>query len=342
MVFIKNTPVAIDEFGYLKGTHIYLLSHFHTDHLKGLNSKWNFGTIYCSNITKDLIIKKFRINPKLIIGVEFDETKWIQIVPYDNCKETIQCTFFRSYHCYGSMMFYLCGYFGNIFYSGDFRLHKNMIYELNGITGLIDHLYLDTTHLQKSINFPSRDSIILNNVSLLQELKTKNKKLFVACDKFGKEDMLMIYSDIMKGLVYVNNERLEFIKIIEKYDNSISSDHFTTDITKAIIIVVDKSNLDDLIIGDNLLLIPSINKKFFKKDMKIINQQYSDHSNQNEIDMLVRLLTNDKRVIERIFDIKGVETKFLNNRYKRYLKKDTGRTVEIPGILKQYYLNKKF
>jgi len=39
--------------------YCFFLTHCHEDHIMGLNSSWNYGTIYTSKISKILICDKF-------------------------------------------------------------------------------------------------------------------------------------------------------------------------------------------------------------------------------------------------------------------------------------------
>ncbi len=82
MVLIHGTNIVIDEFNYGKKTpwirYIYILTHFHggmslrnlvlntlnpivilLDHYSGLEPGFNFGKVYCSEITKRLALGKF-------------------------------------------------------------------------------------------------------------------------------------------------------------------------------------------------------------------------------------------------------------------------------------------
>ena len=73
---IDLTNIIIDDFR--KGRHnpfnkyVYILTHIHTDHLKGLSNTWNFGTIYCSTITKKLILNKFKKLKDYLITIPLD------------------------------------------------------------------------------------------------------------------------------------------------------------------------------------------------------------------------------------------------------------------------------
>lgn len=49
---IDFTNVIIDDFSTAKHDlsriYTHVLTHIHTDHLKGLNESWNYGPIYCT------------------------------------------------------------------------------------------------------------------------------------------------------------------------------------------------------------------------------------------------------------------------------------------------------
>ena len=52
---MSNTNVVVDDFMYGKArssyNYVYFLSHMHSDHYQGLSNKWDYGRIYCSEIT---------------------------------------------------------------------------------------------------------------------------------------------------------------------------------------------------------------------------------------------------------------------------------------------------
>ena len=45
---------------------VYIYSHFHSDHYRGLNSSWKHGQIYCSSVTGNLVIQNLKVNPKYV------------------------------------------------------------------------------------------------------------------------------------------------------------------------------------------------------------------------------------------------------------------------------------
>lgn len=62
MSHISHSNIRVDNFQYMRNdltTYCFFLSHCHEDHIMGLNPSWNYGTIYCSEISKALICDRF-------------------------------------------------------------------------------------------------------------------------------------------------------------------------------------------------------------------------------------------------------------------------------------------
>ncbi|KAL9651085.1 hypothetical protein ABK040_002802 [Willaertia magna] len=82
MVRVPNTPIIVDEFKFIPGCFIYLLTHLHTDHTGGLTPSWNNGIIYCTEITKRMLLKKFQFQePERVIALDIGPTYYIPLVP---------------------------------------------------------------------------------------------------------------------------------------------------------------------------------------------------------------------------------------------------------------------
>ncbi len=96
--------------------------HF-TDHTSGLSELWNHP-IYCTPVTGKLLRHKFNIKQDLIVELTLGEPKIVTV----NCpgdRVSITVTALDANHCPGSAMFLFEGYFGTIFYTGDFRYVDN-------------------------------------------------------------------------------------------------------------------------------------------------------------------------------------------------------------------------
>lgn len=122
---IDFTNIIIDDFrkGKLNpfNKYIYILTHIHSDHLRGLNNSWNYGPIYCTKITAALIVNKYPNLAHYVKVLSLEEPHKITLA--ENTMATI--TFFDANHCAGSIMVLLEGYFGRFLYTGDFRFDKN-------------------------------------------------------------------------------------------------------------------------------------------------------------------------------------------------------------------------
>ena len=101
----------------------------HQDHLRGLREDTfendSYARIYCTKITKILLVKRFpRLESKVKV-LEFDSVEVVEVV--SNTKNTKEEDLrFNVYcldagHCPGSAMFVFEGTFGKVLHTGDFR-----------------------------------------------------------------------------------------------------------------------------------------------------------------------------------------------------------------------------
>lgn len=88
MGLITHTNIVVDNFSYGKSNpsikYIYFLTHFHSgfliplifctqtslDHWQGITPKWNYGTIYCSPLTKALLLNRFPEVPDVVLMIK--------------------------------------------------------------------------------------------------------------------------------------------------------------------------------------------------------------------------------------------------------------------------------
>ena len=123
------------------------------DHTVGLTLTWKRGPIYCSAITKRLLLSKYPNLELLTTGLEMNMPHWIYLD--EEKTEGVTVTFFDANHILGAIMILFQGKIGTILHTGDFRytnemLNNNILFPLNlrnnqyrQIAIDIDHLILD-------------------------------------------------------------------------------------------------------------------------------------------------------------------------------------------------------
>jgi DNA cross-link repair 1A protein len=177
--FYKIMPgffIAVDAFRYgaVKGQNAYFLSHFHSDHYIGLTSTWSHGPIYCSKVTANLVRQQLRVDPKWVVGLDF-ETK--TEVPGT---QGVYVTMISANHCPGSSLFLFEKESGKgkgaklqrVLHCGDFRACQAHVEHpllkpdvLDAVSGKnrqqkLDVCYLDTTYLNPKYAFPPQQQVI--------------------------------------------------------------------------------------------------------------------------------------------------------------------------------------
>ncbi|GAA5985593.1 hypothetical protein JCM5350_007148 [Sporobolomyces pararoseus] len=195
--WIDGMQVTVDAFRYgkIEGCKGYFLSHAHSDHYQNLSSSWQWGPIYCSLTTANLIKLKLNVDDKWVIPLPMNETVKVQ---------GIDVTLIDANHCPGSVLFLFEGPHtdpsspysktpSRIFrhlHCGDFRaspshiLHPSLSFphpappslasllpeELKGRNPKkLDSIYLDTTYLSPSYCFPAQELVIKACADLVKE-----------------------------------------------------------------------------------------------------------------------------------------------------------------------------
>ncbi len=71
MRVITNTNIIVDDFDFCKefkkNTFIHFLTHFHFDHYEGLTTRWDYGEIFCTETSKNLILNSFPKVPRITV-----------------------------------------------------------------------------------------------------------------------------------------------------------------------------------------------------------------------------------------------------------------------------------
>ena len=227
---ISNTPIAVDfwRLRHCQHSRIFFLSHMHADHTVGLTSSWNAYTIYCSEVTRRLVIAKLGVNSDLVVGLPLDECV---IINLDEAgKETMTVTLIDANHCPGSVMFIFEGYFGKILYTGDFRYCERLTTH-SAIQGKqFDVLYLDNTYCDAKCAFPSRTQATVNILEIIRG--HPECKVVIGLHNLGKEMLLHTIALVFKTWIGVDPLRKETLQLLEM------PNVFTCDVDKVRIRVV--------------------------------------------------------------------------------------------------------
>lgn len=306
MGLLPHTNIVVDEFDFYKTkknkSYVYFLTHMHSDHYKGLSNSWGHGPIYCSEMTKAVLLNKWPNLNSRTIGLSQNDKH----IVYLNESKTIsvEVELFDANHIAGSVMFQFKGYMGTILHTGDARFDNYMLEEYTSLFPIenrnplkqncavnIDELIFDNTYCDKIFRFPKRDVCVKEMISVID--KNKGKNIFVKTYNLGKEEILISLAMYYDTKVVVSKERMEDIislKMLSKY--------FTTDVTEGWIYVIQGTNdaeQDQTVdAGNNKIFITltgwSNIKTFtsFKEGAYTI--PYSSHSNWDEIEQFVKAI----------------------------------------------------
>ncbi|KAA3674613.1 DNA cross-link repair 1A protein [Paragonimus westermani] len=203
--WIPGTRLTVDAFSYglIDGCDGYLLSHFHSDHYKGLSASFT-GTIFCSNVTKSLVSLTFGSHLK-VVSLTLNSIM-------DVCGVDVLAM--DANHCPGSVMFLFRLPRTNqfILHTGDFRFNLSMLNPPSPLADFVPQpvshgkpppqlhsIYLDTTY-ENAVNsnldycssqydFPTQDQIISAAIEVTRERLQKNSNTVVVCGMYtiGKE-----------------------------------------------------------------------------------------------------------------------------------------------------------
>ncbi|KJE92634.1 DNA cross-link repair protein 1B [Capsaspora owczarzaki ATCC 30864] len=242
-VVIPNTPIALDCWRPPPAIKIFFLSHLHADHTQGLSPSWRQGTIYCSPVTRLLLLHKFGVDASLVETLELDEPT---VVPLDpEGAETMTVTAFDANHCPGAVMFLLEGYFGNVLYTGDFRFCPALIHPEDSLLGArlaggahggrrlnVDVLYLDNTYCDPKFAFPTREAGVDAVVDIIEQ--HPDHRVMIGIDTLGKEELLEAVALRLQTWIVVSQSRLNALQLIG------ARDVFTSNPTDSRIWVVGK------------------------------------------------------------------------------------------------------
>ncbi|CAB3240898.1 unnamed protein product [Arctia plantaginis] len=196
--YIPEIPfILVDNFEN-KQKCAYFLSHFHGDHIFGLNSKdfpaqlkKNKGFIYASAVTVAIVKNEV---PELSSHLKIlDLGRNTVTITEDNEEIYLNVTTLPAGHSLGSVMF-LFNYKETILYTGDFRITQNTVASYthlhkNGVPIHLDSLYVDTT-FQDVRSFPKRSEVVRNVAEQVRDwlnMSIKHRVVLITSACYGYE-----------------------------------------------------------------------------------------------------------------------------------------------------------
>lgn len=184
---IEGTKIVVDAFSYgeIENANAYFLSHYHYDHFIGLTKHFK-QTMYCSQITANLVMKQIRVDKSHIRVLEYN--KFLNV--YDNDND-IQVCLLDANHCPGSVMFLfkLNRLKKFILHTGDFRASNELVSDLFSRNIKLDIIYLDTTYLDSYYKFLPQSKIIQLGIDLVRKEMDSKPNALIVCGSYtiGKE-----------------------------------------------------------------------------------------------------------------------------------------------------------
>eukprot|EP01117_Protostelium_nocturnum_P014977 TRINITY_DN5757_c0_g1_i2.p1 TRINITY_DN5757_c0_g1~~TRINITY_DN5757_c0_g1_i2.p1 ORF type:complete len:445 (+),score=90.33 TRINITY_DN5757_c0_g1_i2:31-1365(+) len=239
---IPHTNCVVDSWRRQDAARHYFLTHAHADHLKGMTPEWSYGTIYCSPISKALLIRTYGLDPNFIVTVEVNQT--ILLFLDEGLSVPMSVTAIDANHCPGSVMFLFEGFFGTILCTGDFRYSPVMMNHPKLKDKIVDQVYLDTTFGSPIFSsFMSREEIINSMETLMRQHLEKDPKykFLIGVDSLGKEDLFVALSVRFDTQIVVDHHRMVTLEILDSEE--VPKKCFTTDPQNGFIFAKEKKQV---------------------------------------------------------------------------------------------------
>ncbi|ORZ21708.1 DNA repair metallo-beta-lactamase-domain-containing protein [Absidia repens] len=235
--WMKDTKFVVDAFSYGKilDCEGYFLTHFHSDHYRGLNKSWTHGPIYCSSITANLVMQRLDVDKDYIRILPMDEPH--HVLP------NVKVTLVDANHCPGSVLFIFDVQKNGTdacwirhLHTGDFRANPRMcLHPLlrQPENPIIDHLYLDTTYLNAKYGFPAQEECIqaacevvqayitakmTSDTGISMEQATENLLVIVGSYSIGKEKVFNAIAKLLECKIFVPSTKRSILSCQENYE----------------------------------------------------------------------------------------------------------------------------
>jgi Cft2 family RNA processing exonuclease len=178
---IEHAGIALDEFAPNGAPS--LITHYHSDHLRGLESAGDRARIICSDITARLLRTLDKV-PQECIQVLWEG----QEIEVPATGGTARVRALHANHCPGALMFHIESGGRRLLYTGDFRLDDVTRAQARALAGP-DVLYVDSTYADRRYRFPPQAEAIAQVLKLIHE-KRDASEILLAVYTIGKTNII--------------------------------------------------------------------------------------------------------------------------------------------------------
>lgn len=208
---VPTTDFMVDSFVYryskMADRAVYFLTHFHSDHYGRLDASYDWGPLYCSPITANLLQLKLGVKRTYIHVIELNTPTIIN---------DVTVTFLDANHCPGSVMilFRLPSGLTHL-HTGDFRYSPTVQDHLNCANLQIQNLYLDTTYSDPQYVFPPQREVIDTCIrSIENDVKRADTIIVFGTYTIGKERIIIDTALRYGCKIYVTPAKYKIIECL--------------------------------------------------------------------------------------------------------------------------------
>jgi len=222
---ISGTDFVCDGFHHAKPglTKNYFLTHFHSDHYGGITKTWEYGTIYCSLPTAELVTQQLGVDRKYLHPLPMNIPTIVE-----SRGKPITVTLLDANHCPGAVMFLFQVGKRQILHVGDFRWDRDSMLQTGSplrdfATGklVLDELYLDTTYCDPKYTLPTQaatvdaiQTVFRKELERCSSNKTAKTLHLFGAYTIGKERMYLSVAEQHNMKVYVDSRRHRIMSVL--------------------------------------------------------------------------------------------------------------------------------
>jgi hypothetical protein len=219
-LIIEGTSISADEFS--RRAHLYLLSHYHGDHTRGLRAGWARGPLVAHPATCELLAEITGVPRRNLAPLAPGESMSFD----DPGCGAVAITAIEANHCPGAVMFHLAAGGRSMLYTGDFRL-DDRVRETARRLAPLDLLYVDSTYARAGAAFPPQEEAVGEIVRIAKE--NSHREILIAVYTVGKNRVVEAVSRALGRRVYLSPDLLRVYTLLG-YGEFVTGDRDATNV----------------------------------------------------------------------------------------------------------------